>query len=85
MNLRYLEGAHVADQCISRHNQQSSMGISFEDEIGALLLLVSLPDTWETLKVALCSSTPNSVITWNLVKTKVFNEETRRIAELLVT
>ena len=62
-------------------NQLSSMGISFEDEVRALLLLGSLSDTWETLKVSLCNLAPNGIVTWNLVKTKVINEETRRLAE----
>ena len=44
-------------------NQLSSIGISFEDEVRALLLLGSLPDTWETLKVTLCNSAPNGVVT----------------------
>ena len=57
------------------------MGISFEDVVRALLLLGSLPDTWETLKVSLCNSAPNGIATWNLVKTKVINEETRRLAK----
>ena len=57
------------------------MRILFEDKIRALLLLGSLPDTWETLKFTICNSTPNGVVTWNLVKTKVLNEEVRRIAE----
>ena len=57
------------------------MGISFEDEVRALLLLGSLSDTWKTLKVTLCNSAPNGIVTWNLVKTKVINEETRRLAE----
>ena len=62
-------------------NQLSSIGISFEDEVRALLLLGSLPDTWETLKVTLCNSAPNGVVTWNLVRTNILNEEDRRIAE----
>ena len=84
MNLRYREGAPLADHVNAFQgiiNQLSSMGISFEDEVRALLLLGSLPDTWETLKVTLCNSAPNGVVTWNLVKTKVLNEEVRRIAE----
>jgi len=84
MNLRYREGAPVADQVNAFQgiiNQLSSMGISFEDEDMALLLLGSLPDTWETLKVTLCNSTPNGVVTWNLVRTKLINEETRRLAK----
>jgi len=72
MNLRYREGAPVADHVKAFQgiiNQLSSMGISFEDEVRALLLLGSLPDTLK------------GVVTWNLIKTKVLNEEARRIAE----
>ena len=57
------------------------MGITFEDEVRALLLLGSLPDSWETFKVTVCNSAPNGVITWNLVKTRVLNEESRKVAE----
>jgi hypothetical protein len=46
--------------------------------VGALLLLGSLPGTWEAFKVTVCSSTPNDVVTWNLVKNKVLNEEYRK-------
>ena len=66
MNLRYREGAPVANHVNAFQgiiNQLSSMGISFEDEVRALLLLGSLPDTWETLKVTLCNSAPNGVVT----------------------
>jgi hypothetical protein len=62
-------------------NQLPSMKIIFEDEVQALLRLGSLPDSWETLKVTLCNIAPNGVVTWNLVKTKVLNEEILRIAE----
>ena len=84
MNLKYRKGAPVADHVNALQgiiNQLSSMGISFEDEVRALLLLGSLSDTWETLKVTLCNSAPNGVVTWNLVKTKVLKEEVRRITE----
>jgi hypothetical protein len=46
----------------------------------ALLLLGSLPSTWETFKVTVFNSTPNGFVTWNLVKTKVLNKESRKIA-----
>ena len=72
MNLRYQEGAPVADHVNAFQgiiNQLSLLGISFEDEVRALLLLGSLPDTLK------------GVVTWNLIKTKVLNEEARRIAE----
>jgi transposase InsO family protein len=84
MHLRYKEGTPVADHVSAFQgiiNQLSSMGITFEDEVRALLLLGSFPDSWETLKVTLCNSAPNGVVTWNLVKTRLLNEETRKIAE----
>ena len=84
MNLRYQKGAPVADHVNAFQdiiNQLSSMEISFEDEVRALLLLGSLPYTWDTLKVTLCNSAPNDVVTWNLVRTNILNEEDRRIAE----
>jgi hypothetical protein len=57
------------------------MGITFEDKVRALLLLGSLSDTWETFKVTVCNSVPNGVVTWNLVKTKVLKEDSRKIAD----
>jgi hypothetical protein len=84
MRLRYKEGTPIADHLNEFQgiiNQLSSMGITFEDEVKALLLLGSLPDTWETFKVIVCNSAPNGVVAWNLVKTKVLNEESRKIAD----
>jgi hypothetical protein len=46
-----------------------------------LLLLGSLPDTWETFKVTVCNSAPNGVVTWNLVKTRVLNEQSKKNAD----
>ena len=43
-----------------------------------LLLLSSLPDSWETLVVSLSNSAPNGVITVNMVKDSMFNKEARR-------
>ena len=66
MNLRYREGAPLADHVNSFQgiiNQLSSMGILFEDEVRALLLLGLLTNTWETVKVTLCNSAPNGVVT----------------------
>jgi hypothetical protein len=57
------------------------MGITFEDVVRAMLLLGSLPNTWKTFKVTVCNSTPNDVVTWNLVKTKVLNEESKKFAD----
>jgi hypothetical protein len=79
MRLRYKEGTQIGDHVII--NQLSSMEITFEDEVRALLLLGSLPDTWETFKVTVYNSAPNGVVTWNLVKTRVLNEESKKISD----
>jgi hypothetical protein len=57
------------------------MGITFEDEVRALLLLGSLLDTFETFKVNVCNLAPNDVVTWKLVKTMVLNEPSRKFAD----
>ncbi|RDX85893.1 hypothetical protein CR513_32848, partial [Mucuna pruriens] len=43
-------------------DQMSGMGIKFEDEILGLLLLNSLPESWETFKVSITNSAPNGVV-----------------------
>ncbi|CAH9079859.1 unnamed protein product [Cuscuta europaea] len=48
------------------------------DEMQSLLLLSSLPDSWETLVVTLSNSAPNGKLTMSVVKDALFNEEARR-------
>ena len=80
MNLKYKDGS------ISEHmsefqrlvNQLSTMKLNLEDEIQALLLLSSLPNSWETLVMSLSKSAPKGKITMQMVKDSVHNEETRR-------
>ncbi|RDX72306.1 F-box protein CPR30, partial [Mucuna pruriens] len=62
-------------------DQMSGMGIKFEDEILGLLLLNSLPDSWETFKVSITNSTPNGVVSLQMVKGSVLNKEMRRKAQ----
>ena len=59
-------------------NELSTMKLELDDEVQTLLLLSSLPDNWETLVVSLSNSTSNGVITVNMVKDNMFNEEARR-------
>ena len=44
----------------------------------ALLLLKSLPDSWETLVVSLSNSAPDGKLTMVIVNDALFNEEARR-------
>ena len=54
------------------------MNLMEDDELQALLLLSSLPDSWETLVVSLSNFAPNGVLQLAMVKDNLFNEETRR-------
>jgi len=59
-------------------NQLSSMGIKFDDEIQGLFLLSSLLDSWETFRMSLSNSASDGVLSMDLVKSSVLNEEMRR-------
>ncbi|RDX61371.1 hypothetical protein CR513_60407, partial [Mucuna pruriens] len=63
------------------YNHIARMGIKFKDEILGLLLLNSLPESWETFKVSITNSTPNGVVSLQMVKGSVLNEEMRRKAQ----
>ena len=81
MNLKYKYGNSVVEHLGNFQgllNELSTMKLELDDEVQTLLLLSSLPDNWETLVVSLSNSTSNGVITVNMVKDNMFNEETRR-------
>ncbi|GFS38384.1 ADP/ATP carrier 2 [Actinidia rufa] len=59
-------------------NQLTSVDLQFDDEMQALLLLSSLPESWETLVVSLSNSAPNGKLTTSMVMDALFNEEARR-------
>lgn len=54
------------------------MKMNLHDELQALLLLSSLPDSWETLVISLSNSAPNGNLTMDMVKDNTLNEEARR-------
>ncbi|RDX68794.1 hypothetical protein CR513_52176, partial [Mucuna pruriens] len=59
----------------------SAISIKFEDGILGLLLLNSLPESWETFKVSITNSTPNDVVSLQMIKGSVLNKEMRRKAQ----
>ncbi|RDX61441.1 hypothetical protein CR513_60332, partial [Mucuna pruriens] len=82
--LKLKEGTSLSDHLNEFQgiiDQMSGMGIKFEDEILGLLLLNSLPESWETFKVSITNSTPNGVVSLQMVKGSVLNEEMRRKAQ----
>lgn len=57
------------------------MGIKFDEEIQGLLLLGSLPESWETFRMSFSNFAPNGVLSMDLIKSNIFNEEMRRRSE----
>ena len=55
-------------------NQLATMKMTIEDELQALLLLGSLPDSWETFVVSISNSASNGVLTLDNVKNSMLNE-----------
>jgi hypothetical protein len=80
-HLKLKEGRSVAEHLSEFQdlvNQLTRMNLVVDDELQALLLLSSLPDSWETLVVSLSNFAPNGVLQLAMVKDSLFNEETRR-------
>ena len=81
VNLKYKNGSPIPEhlnEIKSSVNQLASMKIVFDDELQALMLLSSLPESWETLVVTVSNSTPDGVVTMDQVTSSLLNEETRR-------
>ena len=80
-NLRMTEGASVAQHLNELNTittQLSSVEIEFDDEIRALILLSSLPDSWNATVTAVSSSSANSKLKFDDVRDLVLSEEIRR-------
>jgi len=80
VNLKYKDGSSIAEHLRSFQNmvnQFITMEIVLDDELLALLLLSSLPNSWETLVVSLSNYTPNGKLTFHMVKDSLLNEEIR--------
>ena len=81
MNLKLQRETTVAEHTSEFQNlvnQLTSVDLQFDDEMQALLLLSSLPESWETLVVSLSNSAPNGKLTTSMVMYTLFNEEARR-------
>ncbi|KAE8654393.1 hypothetical protein F3Y22_tig00117048pilonHSYRG00173 [Hibiscus syriacus] len=80
-NLRMTEGASVAQHLNELNTittQLSSVEIKFDDEVRALILLSSLPDSWNATVIAVSSSSGNSKLKFDNVRDLVLSEEIRR-------
>lgn len=81
VNLRYKDGTSITEHMSnfqSLVNQLASVNKILDDEMQALLLLGTLPDSWETLVVSLSNSAPSGLMTMEMVQDALLNEEARR-------
>ena len=55
-----------------------SVGIKFDDEVQALLLLLYLPDSWSGMVIAISSSTRSDGFTFEKIRDLILGEDVRR-------
>ena len=78
VNLKYRENSPIAEHLNEMNNlinQLASMKIAFDDELQALMLLSSLPESWETLVVTVSNSAPEGVVSMSQVTSSLLNEK----------
>ena len=56
----------------------TSMGIKFDDEVQALLLLLSLPDSWSGTVTTVTSSAGSDEFTFEKIRDLILGEDVRR-------
>ena len=67
-NLKKAEGTPIAqylNEFNTITNQLSTMGIEFDDEVRALILLASLPNSWEAMRMTMSNSAGKSKLKYD--------------------
>ena len=59
-------------------NQLSSVEIEFDDEIRALIVLASLANSWEAMRIAVNNSARKGKLKYNDIRDLILGEEVRR-------
>ena len=59
-------------------NQLSSVEIDFDDEIRALIVLASLPNSWEAMRMTVSNSARKEKLKYNNIRDLILAEEIRR-------
>ena len=79
-NLKIAENASVAhlNEFNTITNQLSSVEIDFDDEICALIILASLPNSWEAMRMAISNSTRKEKLKYNDIRDLILAEEIYR-------
>ena len=81
-NLKMAENASIAQHLNEFNtitNQSSSIEIDFDDEIRALIVLASLPNSWEAMGMAVSNSTGKEKLKYNDIRDLILAEEIHRI------
>jgi len=80
-NLKMSEEASVAQHLNEFNtimNQLSSVKIDFDDEIRALIVLASLPNSWEAMRMVVSSFAGNSKLKYEDIRDLILSDEIRR-------
>ena len=80
-NLKMVEGTLVAQHLNEFNtitNQLSSMEIVFDDEIRALIVLASLPNSCEAMRMAVNNSAGKSKLKYDNIQDLILSEEVHR-------
>ena len=59
-------------------NQLSPIEIDFDDEIRALIILASLPNNWEAMRMVVSNSTGKEKLKYNDIRDLILTEKIRR-------
>ena len=77
-NLKMAENASVAQHLNEFNtitNQLSSVEIDFDDEICALIILASLPNSWEAMRIVVSNSTRKQKLKYNNIRDLILAKE----------
>ena len=80
-NLKIAENALVAQHLNKFNtitNKLSSVEIDFNDEIHALIVLASLPNSWQAMRMTVSNSTGKEKLKYNDIRDLILTEEIRR-------
>ena len=80
-NLKMAENASVAQHLNEFNtitNQLSFVKINFDDEIRALIILASLPNRWEAMRIVVSNSTGKEKLKYNDIRDLILAEEIRK-------
>ena len=80
-NLKKAESTSVAQHLNEFNtitNQLFTMGIEFDDEVRALILLASLPNSWEAMIMAVSNAAGKNKLKYDDIRDLILSEEVCR-------